>query len=344
MRSVGSVCLTVLGMLLVSMGVVSTLGSAGAQSETIISLDADPGTAGVQNSINVTPGDSFPVDLVLEAYASPPYTEDWIGYQLIMSFDVSSLALTGLPPTWNDAPTATLGGNLRTFPNGPSCLPVNPALSDTGGGLAMGCIDALASASVFNSGQLVRVFFECHTAGVSTLVLEGPGAAGTHILDGDFEDERPAVLNNAVVVCGEDVGTPTPTNTPTVTPTPTIPTIPTNTPTPPGPTHTPTNTHTPTRTPLPDEVEVTPTPRDPVVGLTPAPTVDPDATATPVGDGAAPIGVRPPGTGNPPPATGGLPFPAGVLLILGGSLIASGLLIGRRRLRLLSPTHERGQG
>jgi hypothetical protein len=165
----------------------------------------------------VSPGDVFAVDLVLEAYASPPYVHDWIGYQLIMSYDDTRLTLVGLPSSWANAPTATTSGNLRAFPNGAACVPPDTGNTFTPTGLAMGCIDAQASASVSDSGPLVRLFFQCHTAGTTTLVLEGPGPAGTHILDGDFEDEHPATLNSASVTCGDvegSPGTPAPTNTP----------------------------------------------------------------------------------------------------------------------------------
>jgi hypothetical protein len=277
------------------------------------------------NNFNLNVGDTFTVDAVVEAWASPPAGEEWEAYQVSVVYNTAIIGTVS--PIWENLVT--------TFPNGPDCV----SLIQPGKNLVSCGDDGLPpqTHTMEVPQPLVRMHFQCIGDGTSTLLNE-PGALGTFIID-DQGEEVQEVLNSATVTCGTGVD-PTPTNTPTPTatlpPVPTATPFPTNTPAPPAP------TATPTRTPLPDEVEITPTPRDPVVGLTPGVPVDPDATATPVDDGLAPIGVRPPGTGNPPPGSG-LPVSPALLLALGGALIAGGILAGRRHLPWL-PANEREQG
>lgn len=67
--------------------------SAAAQALPIVSVDADPNTAGIQSTINIQNGDSFDVDIVISGVdAASPLN----GFEFDLFFDPVRLAATGV--------------------------------------------------------------------------------------------------------------------------------------------------------------------------------------------------------------------------------------------------------
>jgi hypothetical protein len=269
---------------------------AGETGTTAFAIDLDATAGGVQSTASVPNGSSFHARVTLSSLGSAGY----VGYQVKMFYQDDVLDAVGLPTSWNSAPTATEGGNVAAFPNGPDCGPApgGNALQDNNvngdtteddlgeNSLLMFCNDNAVVAQP-TVQDLVDFVFTCTGDGARTFVLAVQGVdpqGGTNITNQDFIPQGDAYAT-ATVTCGS--GGAQPTNTPTSTPTPLAtlgPPTATNTP---GPSPTPTSTIRPSATPQADDILTTPTPR-----------VTPDFGAGTGGGGGTP------GTGTTAPGGG----------------------------------------
>jgi hypothetical protein len=189
-------------------GMLVLLASApvwGQESGVIISVDAQPDSAGIQTTRMMIVGETFHVDVVLENMDIPSYH----AYQAGLSFSNEMLTPAGLPDDWATSPRSGESGNLATFPNGADCVPSPGEVAlellpeDNGRSIIlMACLDDLVQSTDLIQ-PLVRFAFTCTDSGATDLVLE-TGELGTFLLE---EDEHLDVANNARVSCeGEPAG------------------------------------------------------------------------------------------------------------------------------------------
>jgi hypothetical protein len=173
LQRLGAVALGVaIVALLLSGRPVSTAAQEGG---TVFAIDVDAATAGVQATrAPVAVGESVHIRAVLEAFGADEYG----AYQVTVTFPVATLEWTGLPASWEDAPTADAGGNLLPFNSRPLCDPINvpqsltPPLNGVGdAGVTMTCAEDDVDTVTTYTGDLVDMVFRCVAPGESTLTL-----------------------------------------------------------------------------------------------------------------------------------------------------------------------------
>jgi hypothetical protein len=295
-----------------------------------VSLDCDPGTAGVQSSCLFSTGTtSVDVAVVFTNNSGSPQTVGSFQFNVVANQSIFN-PLNGVNTNLNAKPDFNETGMTGT---GWSCNPpapnkdtnANPAIADS----LLSCFDGSADGpSVANGASVVL-------ATVHYSSIDGVGAFTTHDVvvtdNGGFEllSCNPQILTTTGVCNDTSIqigaNTPTPTSTPTITPTPAD----TSTPAPAG-TATPegyksvTPTGTPaTSTPVPGSETAVATATDTAV-------VPPPVAPPPSGDAGA-GGTRPirlPDTGGGKASTDWSAMSIIVLAALAAGALAGGLYLG----------------
>ncbi len=269
MRTIGVVSGGVLAvaLLLLAAGLPSNGGlpaAAAGNTANAVRIDADPSgntatsLGGIQTCRQVTTGDTFEVDLIIED------ATNLLAFDTALAYDRTVLKVTGRDVNFF----------LGTAP-GSQVRDESDATPDSDGYYGLRAVDQSHDpvSAETGSGVLARVTFQATSPGLSTLSVHIPDISPAFI-DSQFDYYQPAgkfgtwlgnVFDARIAVdqaCPTEpppTPPPTPTVSPAETPTPTLTPTPTSTfgPTP-TPTPTPAATETPALTPSPSQQQ-TPT-------------------------------------------------------------------------------------
>jgi hypothetical protein len=174
-------------------------GSPGAEFR----VDADPDTAGIQDSVIHPVGASFKIRWNIDRGDTPPYS----GYQGKMGVDRSIVEIVA------GAPLGTM------CPAGLQCAPSGPIIQNNGGvqdpdldeaTIFGGEIITTQDGTSSFSGDVYEVELHCISGGVSVLDLRPPPADGLG-QNTELLSDNPTDTFDAQVTCGEEGAYPTPT-------------------------------------------------------------------------------------------------------------------------------------
>ena len=200
------------------------LGVTTASAVPIISVDMDNTMAGIQNTLNVTPGTTFTVDVVIDddGNAPSPTTFDTVILEMFFNDSVSVLSPGPTGPVagalaGNSIFTASLFGPLGPLVPGTTVLGTGPSSAPAGGFAggsgAIGLFDFLSF--TVTPGSPTTIFSMDFTAGVlgfpssSQILAAGTGPFGSPELALGGNGIA-AILAPGTVNVGVSVALPTP--------------------------------------------------------------------------------------------------------------------------------------